>query len=396
MSILIVDDEPELLEIVVDAVVAEKLYPRECVFAAADGEQALRMYEEKLPEIVISDMMLPKMGGAELIRSIRDLKTQTEVIVITGNSDLDVAVPLFKLGVTEFVRKPFGLRDIANVVRRVKQKIELRRENEDYRTRLIQAQRLSAVGLLAAGVAHEINNPNTYVKGNLELLVRYYEMIQPVIEELAKNPSEKQDSYKLILKNMKPTLEAALAGSERIRQIVSGLLSMSRSNGKERSLIDIKRVIEEAVTLCEHRLKKFELVTEIGSKPCEAFGSAQDVLQVVSNLLVNAADALEERYADGKGGKIKITLREDSNAGLQLIEVQDNAAGMSEATMKRVFDPFFTTKPPGKGTGLGLSISKGNLMEMGGDLLCESKLGEGSKFTVQLARGKKGPREALP
>ena len=228
--------------------------------------------------------------------------------------------------------------------------------------RLILADRMASVGTLAAGIAHEINNPLAYVKLNLEL----------VTEELAGTVPT-------------PTVRAALAdaleGADRVQKIVGGLKVFARSDAQERTAIDVSRALELALRITSNELRhRARVITDYAAMPA-IFGDESRLGQVLINLLVNAVQALPQDAI--ARNEIRIATRTDE-LGRGVIEIGDNGCGMAPEVLKRVFDPFFTTKPVGEGTGLGLSICLGIVGSLGGTLTAESTLGVGSTFRVVL------------
>jgi PAS domain S-box-containing protein len=241
-------------------------------------------------------------------------------------------------------------------------------EQRKLQARLAQADRMASVGMLAAGVAHEINNPLTYVLFNLEGLASDLpaaEAALPASEaslELEKRARE------------------ALDGARRIREIVRDLKVFSRPGGDRVEPVSINRVIQGAVNMAHNEVKyRARLVADYGDVPLVQADEGR-LAQVFLNLLVNAAQAIGE--GDVKGNLIHVRTWRDADA--VLAEVRDSGAGMTSEVQARVFEPFFTTKPAGIGTGLGLAISQGIVEQAGGHISVESTLGRGTRFVVRL------------
>ncbi len=234
--------------------------------------------------------------------------------------------------------------------------------------RLILADRMASLGTLAAGIAHEINNPLAYVKTNLVL----------VSEELGTGATS----------SVQTALADALEGAGRVQQIVGGLKAFSRADHQQRSAIDVRRALELALRITSNELRHRACVTtDYGAMPA-VLGDESRLGQVFINLLVNAAQALPE--GAGANNEIRVTTRTDA-VGRGVIEISDTGSGMPPEVLKRAFDPFFTTKPVGKGTGLGLSICLGIIEELGGELTAQSVIGEGSTFRVVLPASTQQP-----
>jgi len=235
-------------------------------------------------------------------------------------------------------------------------------------THLRLADRMVSIGTLASGIAHEINNPLTYVVGNLEL----------VAEELAQIDDD-APSYPLA--ELREMTHNAREGAERVRRIVMGLKVFSRADEERRDEIDLRRVLDVSVDMVWNEIRhRAKLVKQYGDIPPVIADEAR-LGQVFINLLVNAAQALPDGQADRQ--EIRIVTRTDLD-GRAIIEVRDTGSGILPEHLARIFDPFFTTKPIGSGTGLGLSICHGIIAALHGEISVESTVGRGSMFRVAL------------
>jgi PAS domain S-box-containing protein len=221
---------------------------------------------------------------------------------------------------------------------------------------LIQNEKLTSVGLLAAGVAHEVNTP-------LAVISSYSQMLR-------KEMSPEDVRHRLLEKITKQTFRAS--------EIVNNLLNFSRTNATEFTEIDIHKVITDTIALLEHQLKsaRIRLEQELRAECPMTYGNAGKLQQVFLNLLVNARDAMPE------GGELRV-LTDSINSKVEIL-IQDTGTGISPENIKKIYDPFFTTKAPGKGTGLGLSVSYGIVKEHGGTISVESRPGVGSTFRLEL------------
>jgi len=248
----------------------------------------------------------------------------------------------------------------AETMRRKAMELEaVNAELVDAQEQLVQAAKLAAVGELAAGVAHELNNPLTAVMAYISVIKRHIERGETDHEPLYEH------------------LDAMMEAADRCRDITAGLLKFSRGSSRKRESVDLAEVAHSAVTLAKPQLKrlKCEAVEEMEG-PLRVTGNANRLEQVVINLLVNAGQALD------KGGEIYI--RGTASGNQAQLTVADTGCGMDEETQTRIFNPFFTTKPPGSGTGLGLSVSSGIVREHGGRIEVESSPGQGTTFTISL------------
>jgi signal transduction histidine kinase len=234
-------------------------------------------------------------------------------------------------------------------------------DRDELERRLVQADKLSSIGLLAAGVAHEVNTP-------LAVISTYAQM-------LAKQISEDEQKSKLLDKIAKQTFRAS--------EIVNSLLSFSRTSPTEFVEVDVSKVIHETLNLVEHQLKKSAIEVKLDAPPVLApvKGNAGKLQQVFLNLFLNARDAM-----DG-GGTLAIHVWSEN--GFARIDVSDTGQGIAAEHLERIYDPFFTTKAARKGTGLGLSVTYGIVREHGGTIEVESRIGAGSRFRVELPLARK-------
>jgi PAS domain S-box-containing protein len=236
--------------------------------------------------------------------------------------------------------------------------------------RVLLADRLIAVGTLAAGVAHEVNNPLTYVLASIE---RIDQKLPALRRAAAAGGGSTHD--------VEESLDALRDGARRVRDIVRDLHTLSRSNVEKVEVVDTRAVVEASIRVADHELRGRARVVRDFGDACLAYASDARLGQVLINLLVNAAQAMPDR--DPAENEIVVRTRRGPDGDV-VIEVEDNGVGMSPEVLKRVFDPFYTTKAPGLGTGLGLAICHGLVTSMGGRIEGESQVGRGSILRVVL------------
>ncbi len=302
-----------------------------------------------------------------------------------------------------------------------KQATELNQMLQDLhrsQSQLIQSEKMASLGQLVAGVAHEINNPVSFIYGNLTHISEYTQDLLKLIEIYQQNypnlsPTVAEQialiDLDFLTEDLPKTLVSMKIGAERIREIVLSLRTFSRLDRAQMQPVDLHEGIDSTLLILGHRLKAdgdrpaIEVIKQYGELPLVECYAAQ-LNQVFMNLLSNAIDALEERFdrkasqsgfskADAVSAVTSIektspTLRIQTEAiqpDLVSIRVSDNGAGILEQLRSRLFDPFFTTKEPGRGTGMGLSISYQIVVEKhGGQLRCLSQPGEGTEFCIEI------------
>ncbi|MFL5352000.1 ATP-binding protein [Archangium sp.] len=249
-------------------------------------------------------------------------------------------------------------------------------ERKQMHARLLLADRMASVGTLAAGVAHEINNPLAYVLANLGYA---HEELAHQVECGPAQP----DAAPGRLKTIRDALGEARQGADRVRTIVGDLKTFSREAQDPIRPVDVKRVLDSTLNLASGEIRhRARLVKQYGEDVPPVRGNDSRLGQVFLNLLVNAAQAIPSD-GDADHHEIRVTTRM-AGPGKVAVEVSDTGAGIAPELMGRIFDPFFTTKPPGVGTGLGLSICHNLITAMGGEMHVHSDLGKGTTFQVLL------------
>jgi PAS domain S-box-containing protein len=276
-------------------------------------------------------------------------------------------------------------------------------ERQRLQGRIIQAEKLASLGLLSAGVAHEVNNPLAYVTNNLAVLMRDFAGLSEVLaayeealprlestspelaERIARLASEHDLPY--IRSNLATILQSTRQGVKRVSEIVNNLRGFARLDQAAIDRVDLNEAIASSLSLVRIWLEKhqIEVVQDLGELPRIVCAPAQ-INQVILNLLVNAKQAIDA--ASRAGGRIEI--RTQASRKEVMLEIADNGCGIPEEIRARIFDPFFTTKPVGEGTGLGLSMSLGIVLDHGGRIELDSVPGHGSRFRVILPVEGKG------
>ncbi len=251
-------------------------------------------------------------------------------------------------------------------------------ERKHMQARILQTDRLVALGTLAAGVAHEINNPLTYVLANLELVSGALRSRADAYREQSVVPGHEVATT---LDNLLTALRVAHDGADRVRKIVRDLTTFARA-GEDRCVpLDVRSVLEPMINITWNEIRhRARLVRDFRAVPLIDAPEAR-LGQVFLNLLLNAAQAIPD--GDAEAHEIGVTTYTD-DLGRAVVEVRDTGAGISAELTGRIFEPFFTTKPTGMGTGLGLSICHGAVTSLGGEISVESTPGQGSTFRVAI------------
>ena len=309
-----------------------------------------------------------------------------------------------KLGARCFDLRTFPLRNkngvlFGNVVN-IRDITEIRAINQELEAaynhlklvqmQAVQQEKMASVGQLAAGVAHEINNPMGFISSNLSSLAKYINKLRAfetnvmdlagasgntaLVDEITKN--RKSMKIDFILEDMQSLLEESLDGAERVRRIIQDLKSFSHVDEAEIKPVSISENLDSTLNMVRNEIKYVaDVVKQYGDLPMVSC-RPQQLNQVFMNLLVNAAHAI-----DGHG---TITVRTWQEGKMVCISITDTGKGIAPEHLNRIFEPFFTTKDVGKGTGLGLSICYDIIHKHGGEILVESTVGNGSTFTVRL------------
>ena len=416
-KILIVDDEEPNRKLLSRFLSSDQ----HTLYTAAGGEEAIALAREIIPDLVLLDVMMPVLDGAETCRILKETEATRHipVIILTGYPDREVKMRCLRAGADDFLAKPV---DHDELQLRVRNMLEFRRhedtkklnemlqqskslletKNGELETALteiartqaqvIQQEKLASIGQLAAGVAHEINNPMGYIASNMNSLGRYAEKLALFIEAqgeaIAKcTDQETRDSIEalrrdlrleFVLKDIHDLIAESLDGAKRVSKIVQDLKSFSRA-GNDAVSTDLNECIRSTINIVRNEIKYVaELDLQLG-EIAPVVCRPQQISQVVMNLLVNAAHAISEK------GVITVATRQLDDT--VEIRVTDSGCGIAPENLQRIFEPFFTTKETGKGTGLGLAISQDIIRKHGGELLVESEPGKGTTFTVRLQKG---------
>jgi signal transduction histidine kinase len=363
------------------------------VTAAGRGDEAWRLFEAGSYPLVITDWMMPALDGPELIRRIRadPRPGYVYIILLTARTQKQDVVGGMEAGADDFVSKPFDREELRVRLRAGERIIQLEQtlaaQNQALREAqgaLVQSEKLASLGRLAAGVAHEINNPLAYVTNNVAVLRRDVQAALAAldayrggrVDEASRIEQDADLGYFQV--NFSRTCAKALEGLQRVRDIVANLRDFARLDEAEFKEADLNAALSSAIEILGHEFKEkaIHLETQLETLP-PLLCHAGKLNQVLLNLLVNAIQACDH------GGTVTARTRPEPEGGVA-VEVEDNGCGIKPEHLPRIFEPFFTTKPVGQGTGLGLSVSFGIVRDHGGVIEVETKIGQGSIFRVRL------------
>jgi len=371
------------------------------VTCTADGDAAWTELSKGGYHIAVLDWNMPGLSGIQLCEKIREAEglSLLYIILLTGRTEKKDMVMGLEAGADDYVVKPFDPLELSSRLkvgcRLVESGLLLKKKNMELNTyakemeslaeerskMLIHADRLASLGTLTAGVAHEINNPNTFISGNAQTLQRCWNVIEKVLqEEITRDPNNRK--LNMVVDEVPKMLDGIRNGVGRITAIVKGLKSFARVGKNSTESFQINKCLEDALLLCATRLKyQVEIQRLMVDNLPNVQGDPQKLEQVFVNLFTNAADAVEEKLGKGKG---ILKVMTQTNGDEVTVTIEDNGPGIPESKLVDIWKPFFTTKKAGKGTGLGLAISQGIIHDHGGSIVVINLAGAGAQFKISL------------
>jgi len=440
-NILAPQNRPDVFELgarLFDEAPRGRIHERYDLVLAARGEEGLRAVEQARGEglpfaAAFVDMKMPGLNGAETARGIWGIDPGIKITIVTAYSEYSPDEIISVAGRQDlfYLRKPFNPEEIRQFARALTNQWNLEWERDQLEVRLkeanatlenlnrdlqqkveeqtallVQSEKMASIGILAAGVAHEINNPISFINGNLATLKKYGTRIKGFLEAYdavaaavrGESPDDPMDlledmvklrkEYKVdfILEDLDALIHESLEGTDRVRNIVRDLRTFARVDQAEIKTIDLHEALEATLNILRNELKyKAEVIKDYGELPAvKCF--PQKIGQAFLNILINAAQAIEQK------GDIRISTRQGQDgrrAEDRFVEIRisDTGQGIPKDQISKIFDPFFTSKPVGQGTGLGLSITYDIIKAHGGTISVETEEGKGTTFYVRLPLG---------
>ncbi|HNX90695.1 MAG TPA: response regulator [Candidatus Omnitrophota bacterium] len=347
------------------------------------------------PDLFILDLIMPEISGIQLCHDIKanPLFKDRPVIFLTAAEQESDKLQAFESGAVDYIQKPFKVGELKV---RIKNQLELYRNTkklselcndmerlaEQRAKQLFHADRLATIGILAAGVAHEINNTTAFINGNVCTFDTFWKTIEPCLMANAGKDKEQDERLKFIINETPKLIECMKEGVKRISRIVEVLRAFYRKEEVAKIPFNLKKCIDMSLQMCGKMIRDRQITVKTEAKDTYVIGSAQQMEQVIVNLVVNGIDAME------KSQDPSLTVKLYSENNQAHVEVIDTGTGIPDDIIKKIWDPFFTTKETGKGTGLGLAIARSIVNDHGGEITVANCHGGGAKFKITLSLAK--------
>jgi signal transduction histidine kinase len=402
--VLVVDDEPANIHVLHRVLRAEHE-----VFVATSGQAALDFCAAKHPDLVLLDLVMPELDGLEVCRRLQTGPQTRDipVVFVTAHDRVEDETAGFAAGAVDFISKPISP---PVTLARVRTHLTVKRQADSLRAQLaelrstqselLEAQKLEAVGVLAAGLAHEINTPAQFVASNLAFIGRAFAGLAAIATAARTCVEAEADAAALavlgravtkgkldfVLSEGPSAIQQAVEGVDRIAAIVGALRDFSENDARIDDHASLAQTVSAVLVIATNEWAgvaevETRLDPELGSLPLPA----GELGQLLLALILNAARAIAEAQEGEPSVRGRIVVAARREAESAVIEVSDTGIGIPESIRGRVFEPFFTTRPLGKGVGQGLAVARRIVVERhGGSIGFESEVGRGTKFLVRL------------
>ena len=402
-TVLVVDDTADMRMLVGDI-----LHDDYRVVFARDGAEGEQVALREHPDLIISDIMMPHVDGHELCRRIKANPATAHIpfVMLTAKADLDMKIAGLEQGADDYLSKPFEEKELKARARSLLKvrglTLDLDKRNRDLesayqelasiQTHLVQSEKMSSLGRLVAGLAHEINNSINAVYNGVKPLSLSAQSLEAIIAKFLSSPeaqaapAERAEVERLFRKifSLAKVIES---GATRAMRIVTDLKSFSHPGNETLSEFDLHDALNICLNLMSKQIGERIAIKKEYGEVGTVFGPYGQLNQVFMNILSNAEQAI-----DGRG---QITISTQSDGENVSVSMRDNGCGIPEEILDKIFDPFFTTKEVGIGTGLGLSLSYGIISKLGGSIRCHSTPGEGTEFVVTFPRVMKSSEQSV-
>jgi signal transduction histidine kinase len=381
-KLLLIDDEPPILEMLEMSLESEGYE----VVIAENGREGIALFEKHRPKLALTDIKMPGIDGIEVLKRIKALDSEAEVIVITGHGDMDSAISAIRHGASDFITKPIRDEILMLSLERAKKKIDLNQQLKDYTDNLeskieayklelkqaqedlIRSERLATIGETVAGLAHYIKNILTGLRGGTYMVNRGM---------AADKPQMLREGWAMVERNI-----------DKVSQLALDLLRYSKERIPEPSVCKPNEIAQDAVDLFKERAREhdIQLKAVLDENLKEAYTDRDGVYRVLLNLVSNALDACIHDPDISKAWEVvlKTEIEKDEESGEAILfQVTDNGIGLSDEVKAKLFSRFFSTKG-GRGTGLGLLVTQKTIKELGGTISVDSIVNQGATFSVRL------------